>query len=282
MNNTRKPISAVALLVALLLLSSHRGQASADEEVEDETEFSYIEGSCNGPERWGYLNENWTMCRDGKMQSPIDLWDARPNPFLDGLYMNYRIANATIENRGHDIMIEWGNGTAGSINIMRKTYFLRQLHWHSPAEHSIKGWRPALELHMVHVSADGEIAVIGILYEYGRSDDFLTTMHEHIEDITGTTLKKKDIGKVDPRWVHLNSYEPYYRYDGSLTTPPCSEGVLWTVLREVRTVGRYQVDWLRNAVNDDARMNARPIQPRNGRPVYKSVRSSYGAMSASA
>ncbi|KAK1291097.1 Bifunctional monodehydroascorbate reductase and carbonic anhydrase nectarin-3 [Acorus calamus] len=281
MNNTRMPISAVALLLALLLLSSHRGRAYSDEEVEDETEFSYIEGSWNGPERWGYLNENWTMCRDGKMQSPIDLWDAQPNPFLDGLYMNYRIANATIENRGHDIKVEWANGTAGSINIMGKIYFLRQLHWHSPTEHSIKGWRPALELHMVHVSADGEIAVIGILYEYGRSDEFLNMMHQHIKDIAGTTLKKKDIGKVDPHCVHINPYEPYYRYHGSLTTPPCSEGVLWTVLREVRTVGRYQVDWLRNAVNDDARMNARPIQPGNGRPVYKSVRSSYGEMSSS-
>ncbi|XP_064964943.1 alpha carbonic anhydrase 7 [Musa acuminata AAA Group] len=257
--------SAIGLLLLLLLLS--RSHLATSQEVEDESEFSYEEGSPNGPQRWGEIREEWAICNNGDMQSPIDLLHERVKvlPGLGRLRRSYRAANATLKNRGHDIMLEWPE-EAGRIHIDGTDYELKQCHWHSPSEHSINGKRFALELHMVHQSADERVAVVGIMYKIGRPDSFLTELMEYIEEIAGNKEEERVVGFVDPRHIKIGSRK-YYRYMGSLTTPPCTQGVVWTISEKIRTVSKDQVSLLREAVHDDAENNARPLQPLNGREI---------------
>ncbi|KAH9303839.1 hypothetical protein KI387_008243, partial [Taxus chinensis] len=167
-----RSVTTAVILVLGLLLCIARSRA---QEVEDEREFTYEEGHEKGPEHWGELHQNWSACGKGQNQSPIDIVSKRVRIYFDlgRLRRIYHPANATLLNRGHDIMMKWPTG-GGSIEIAGKRYRLNQCHWHTPAEHTVNGRRYPLEMHMVHESEDKEIAVVGILYTYGRPDTFLT------------------------------------------------------------------------------------------------------------
>ncbi|RDX59713.1 Alpha carbonic anhydrase 7, partial [Mucuna pruriens] len=226
--------------------------------TEDESEFNYDEKSENGPSHWGDIHPEWRLCKNGSMQSPIDLLNERVEivSHLGRLQINYQPSNATIKNRGHDIKLEWVAG-AGYLQINETKYVLKQCHWHSPSEHTIDGERLDLELHMVHETPSGQTAVIGILYKIGRSDSFLPF---------DTTEAERVVGVVDPRQIKI-VYKQYYRYIGSLTIPPCTEDVAWTIVREIQSVSKEQVSLLRVAVHDESDTNARPLQPINNRLV---------------
>uniref|UniRef100_A0A804LUP4 Carbonic anhydrase n=1 Tax=Zea mays TaxID=4577 RepID=A0A804LUP4_MAIZE len=221
------------LISAALLLSAAIPAARGQEETEDEEEFNYIPGDANGPENWGSIKPEWANCSAGRMQSPIDLARERVSlvPALGFLNHSYRPAQASIVNRGHDIMVRF-NGDAGSLVINGTAYDLRQMHWHSPSEHTVDGRRYAMELHMVHESAAGKAAVIGILYEIGLvPDPFLLRLEPFIRRIADRKDREEPIGVVDPRLAR-GTASAYYRYMGSLTTPPCSEGVVWTIIKK--------------------------------------------------
>eukprot|EP01018_Ginkgo_biloba_P013260 Gb_37901 [translate_table: standard] len=233
------------------------------QEVEDEREFEYEEGP-KGPQHWGELHEEWKSCGNGKYQSPIDVVKRRVQVYHDlgKLRRSYRPANATLINRGHDIMLKWPKG-AGTIDIDGNKYTLNQCHWHAPAEHTVDGRRYPLEIHLVHQAEDNRTAVVGILYKYGRPDTFLNELMDEISAIADEENAEEQLGIVNPKHIKLGSRK-YYRYVGSLTTPPCTEGVIWTIVKKVRTVSREQVRALRTAAYG---RNARPIQATNGRVV---------------
>ncbi|CAL5356522.1 unnamed protein product [Camellia sinensis] len=264
-----------------------------ESEVEDETPFTYVEGTGKGPRKWGKVNPHWKSCGNGKLQSPIDVVDQRVKVFpnLGKLKKDYKPAPATLKNRGHDIAcvmvvhnhlmlllrkliapsnksrnattrVEW-KGDAGKININGTHYKLLQCHWHSPSEHTFNGTRYHLELHIVHLSSCGTTAVVGIVYKYGQPDPFLAKLINHIK----STDKERDLGIVNPGDIKFGSRK-YYRYIGSLTVPPCTEGVIWTIVKKVRTVSRDQVQALRDAVHDGFEANARPIQQLDGRTIF--------------
>uniref|UniRef100_A0A2N9GU36 Carbonic anhydrase n=1 Tax=Fagus sylvatica TaxID=28930 RepID=A0A2N9GU36_FAGSY len=134
------------------------------------------------------------------MQSPIDMLNERVEvvSHLGRLKRNYKPSYATLKNRGHDMMMKWEGG-AGYIQINDTQYVLQQCHWHSPSEHTINGRRFDLEVHMVHESSDGKIAVVGIMYKIGRPDSFLSSMMDHLAAITDTTEAENEVGVVDPR-----------------------------------------------------------------------------------
>ncbi|KAJ4824641.1 hypothetical protein Tsubulata_020475 [Turnera subulata] len=260
-----KACSASFLLFVSLILASLANCIALVSEPDDETPFTYVEGTGKGPKRWGHINPHWKKCDNGRMQSPIDLLDRRVQDFpnLGMLRRDYKPAPAAIKNRGHDIEVMW-KGDAGKIIINGTDYKLRQCHWHSPSEHTFNGSRYELEVHMVHSSSKGEIAVIGIVYKYGRPDPFLSRLLHHVSSVG---KEERDLGIVNPWDIRFGSRK-YYRYIGSLTVPPCTEGVLWTIVKKVRTVTREQVRALRDAVHDGYEANARPTQPLKGRPVY--------------
>ncbi|XP_062015350.1 alpha carbonic anhydrase 7-like [Rosa rugosa] len=241
------------------------------QEVEDEREFDYVEGSEKGPNHWGQMKKEWAACNNGGMQSPIDLSNKRVKiiPKLGKLKKSYRPSNATVKNRGHDISLQW-EGDAGSVRINGTDYLLKQCHWHSPSEHSINGRRYDMELHMVHLSPDpnvtNKIAVVGVLYKFGRHpDSFLSKLRRHVRSMTDRK-EQRNIGKIDPREIKMGGNN-YYRYMGSLTVPPCTEGVIWTIHKQIRSVSREQVKLFRSAVHDYAERNARPVQPLNLREI---------------
>nr|DAD39584.1 TPA_asm: hypothetical protein HUJ06_013907 [Nelumbo nucifera] len=212
---------AILLVVPSLLFSS----MVTSEEVEDEREFNYFEGSSVGPEHWGKIHRKWAACSNGQMQSPINLLENNVE-VLDHqgkLKRRYNASQAILMNRGHDLMIKWLE-RPGSIYINGTEYFLLQFHWHSPSEPQ-KG-------HMVHESSDKKIAVVGILYKYGQPDRFLSRMENYIYKIADKAQRKEPLGKVNPKDIKLRSKE-YYRYVGSLTIPPCTEVVMWTILKKV-------------------------------------------------
>ncbi|KAJ7976736.1 Alpha carbonic anhydrase [Quillaja saponaria] len=261
--------NSFSLFLTILILSSSSFLAfnpttASDSEVDNETPFSYVEGSGTGPKSWGRIDPHWQACGKGKMQSPIDLLDKRVQvfPHLGKLRRGYKPAPATIKNRGHDIRVKW-KGDAGKININGTVYKLVQCHWHTPSEHTFNGSRYNLELHIVHLSSKGETAVIGIVYKYGREDPFLSRLFHHIKSIG---KEERDLGIINPGDIKFGSRK-YYRYIGSLTVPPCTEGVTWTISKKVRTVSREQVRALREAIHDGFKANARPTQQLDGRPV---------------
>ncbi|KAL5060067.1 hypothetical protein RYX36_031671 [Vicia faba] len=242
----------------------------------EEPEYGYNEESADGPKHWGDLKREWAACK-GDMQSPIDLSSQRVTliPNLGRLTSYYKPQYATVSNRGHDVAITW-KGDAGSININGNDYFLQQSHWHWPSEHTINGRRFDLELHMVHVSPqpDGtnKTAVVGILYKYGTPDPFLSELVKYIVEVPDDD-EEASIGVIDPSKIFKDS-NVYYRYMGSLTAPPCTEGIIWTIKTKIRTVSRGQVKLLENSVlKYYAKKNARPVQNLNQREigVYDSI-----------
>ncbi|KAB1222377.1 Bifunctional monodehydroascorbate reductase and carbonic anhydrase nectarin-3 [Morella rubra] len=254
------PTAIFLFLISLILLSYH-SSAALESEVDDESEFTYTEGTGKGPKKWGQIEADWKACSNGKMQSPIDLLDRRVQvfPSLGKLKKDYKPAPAVVMNRGHDITVKW-KGDAGKININGTDYKLQQCHWHSPSEHTFNGSRYDLELHIIHLSPTGEIAVVGIVYKYGHPDPFLSKLFHHIKS---SGKEERDLGIINPGVIKFGSRK-YYRYIGSLTVPPCTEGVIWTIVKKVRTVSREQVRALREAVHDGFEANARPTQQSDG------------------
>lgn len=259
-------LTVAHFLVCILLVLQFSSLATA-QEVDDEREFNYDMGSEHGPLYWGGIHSDWAACGNGKMQSPIDLLHERVQvvPGLGPLRRAYKPAPAILKNRGHDMMLEW-EGNAGFIEISGTRFELRQCHWHSPSEHTINGRRFAAELHMVHMSSSGQIAVVGIMYKIGRTEPFLLEMKDHLEVISGVEENSTAAGTVNPNLIKIGSRK-YYRYMGSLTTPPCTPGVTWTIVNKVRTVTRKQLRLLRVAVHDDSNSNSRPTQVMNERPL---------------
>ncbi|CAM0947859.1 unnamed protein product [Alopecurus aequalis] len=256
--------SAVLLLFSAAVLLS---PARAQEETDHEEEFSYLPDAKNGPAHWGEIKAEWSACGKGKMQSPIDLSSPRVSLVRNLGYLNhsYRPAQATIINRGHDIMMRF-DSDAGSVSINGTVYFLRQLHWHAPTEHSVDGRRYDMELHLVHESAENKAAVIAIFYEIGAHDAFLHKLEPYLEMIADQKDREEKVGVMDPRAARGRA-SVYYRYTGSLTAPPCTEGVIWSIVKRVRTISRHQLELLRQAVHDEMLRNARPPQEVNGRAI---------------
>ncbi|KAL5724048.1 carbonic anhydrase [Ranunculus cassubicifolius] len=239
----------------------------------EDIEFDYCPRSSKGPHNWGNLRPEWAIVNDGLEQSPIDISNDHVKIVenTDNLQINYKPGNAILRNRGHDIQLAW-EGDGGSVKINGEDYVLVQCHWHSPSEHTIDGKKFALEQHCVHQRTDpttgiSTIAVIGILFDVGESQPFLTELEEPIKIITSESTNEVDIGLVDATDINISSAK-YYRYMGSLTTPSCSEGVIWTIDGKVQTASIVQIELLKNAVQDFARDNARPLQPLNARDVF--------------
>ncbi|KAI3474609.1 hypothetical protein Pfo_029778 [Paulownia fortunei] len=223
-----------------------------------------------GSKKMGRDQKEWAACNSGTMQSPIDMSNERVRIISKPEKRNYKVSNATVKNRGHDIQIQWF-GDVGSIFINGTEYPLRYAHWHSPSEHTIHGRRYDMELHLVHLNTDpnvkNKIAVIGFFYKIGKPDQFLSKLMTNISSIIDKKHEESTLGMIDPNDIKIRS-KRYYRYMGSLTVPPCTEGVIWTINKKVKTVSRDQVKLLREAVHDYAEENARPLQPNNSRDIY--------------
>ncbi|KAL0736638.1 hypothetical protein Bca4012_012848 [Brassica carinata] len=256
--------SIIILFVTFLALSS--SSLAADE---TETAFHYKMGEQADPSKWSMTKKEWKICGTGKRQSPIDL-----SPEIARLVHNstkliqtyYKPVDATLKNRGYDIMVSWDDD-AGKIVINNTDYQLVQSHWHAPSEHFLNGERLAMELHMVHKSEEGHLAVIGVLFREGAPDAFISRIMGKINSIANIQDGEATIGELHPKDFGWD-LRKFYEYSGSLTTPPCTEDVIWTIINKVGTVSREQIKVLVDARRGGYEENARPAQPLNNRVVY--------------
>jgi carbonic anhydrase len=204
--------------------------------------------------RWGELSPEFKACAIGAEQSPIDLADPIPSALGD-VSVEWQAKPAVVVNNGHTIQIDTQPGSAA--RIAGASYDLIQFHFHHPSEHSIDGARLAMEAHFVHREAGGSLAVLGVFLVPGAENPTLAKVWAKVPSEEG------DAHLDDP--IDLTPLLPksraYYRYAGSLTTPPCSETVLWTVFAEPVEISEAQIA----AFAALYPMNARPLQEINRR-----------------
>ncbi|XP_022144656.1 alpha carbonic anhydrase 1, chloroplastic [Momordica charantia] len=250
------------LFIGVFVQADQVGQSAA---------FTY-DGS-HGPQYWGELSPSFAACKNGKSQSPIDIVKDKTSfgKHLQTLIRKYTSANATLVNNGFNIGLHFGENSGGVAVIDGKNYSLKQMHWHSPSEHRLNGEQFAAELHLLHQADDGSLSVIAILLQYGDPDLLL----QKIQDKLGELAKERcgadeeshiTIENLDTRQLRKKTRK-YYRYVGSLTTPPCSENVIWSILGKVRTISKEQVEALKAPLDSAYKNNARPAQALNGRKI---------------
>ena len=210
-----------------------------------------------GTSHWGELEPDFSACKLGKTQSPIDIRHEQagaPAP----LGFHYAASAADIVNTGHTVQVNLAQG--GAVHLASGDYKLVQVHFHTPSKEKIHGKRYPLVAHMVHKNDAGELAVVAVLFKQGKENAALKPVFAGLPAHTGD--HHPVAGAFDPAAL-LPAEHAYYAYMGSLTTPPCSEGVHWQVLKQPVEVSKAQLSAFRNLYP----MNARPVQPLNGRVV---------------
>lgn len=245
---TLKRRKFLALLLALPACASTQGE---------EPHWSY-DGE-GGPEHWAELSPEFATC-SGKNQSPVNLTDF-VEADLEPLQIDYRPGGRELVNNGHTIQVDYAPGSWLLVDDTR--FELKQFHFHVPSENQIDGKIFAMEAHLVHADPDGNLAVLAILYDEGPASPGLATFWSKIppeKDQRVTLTTAVDAAKLLPK-----SHD-YYRFNGSLTTPPCSEGVRWLVLKEPATASPGQVESLLHVLHHP---NNRPVQPIHARPVLE-------------
>lgn len=215
-----------------------------------------------GPEHWGELSSSYTLCQSGKRQSPVDIAQTTPGGKLLPVRWHYKPTDALL-NQGRDRMSLSVADRGLGIDVEGERYDFVRLDFHSPSQHKISGLPYDLELSFMHKDASGQTVIVNVLVEEGVANAPLEELVKSLP-ITdkGVELKAVDLAQFLPK------KRTYYRYDGSLTTPPCSEGVIQLVLTHSIEASTRQIDALSGAIG----FNARPVQALKGRRVLKSTR----------
>jgi carbonic anhydrase len=214
-------------------------------------------GGSENPTQWGKLSNDFALCEVGRDQSPINI----KNTVEDSpakIYFDYKPSPLVVVNNGHTIQVNYAQGSTVSIN--GEKYELVQFHFHTPSEHNINDKASAMELHLVHRNEAGQLAVVGVMLNQGNPNPLIAEIWKQIP-ATG------DTNTVSDRLINASNLLPskksYFSYTGSLTTPPCSEGVSWNLFVEPITVSKEQVETFAKIYQVDAR----PLQLTNGRTV---------------
>jgi carbonic anhydrase len=232
--------------------------AASDAHGAGHAHWSY-EGE-TGPSAWGRLRPDFALCGNGQRQSPIDIRDGLPLQ-LDELRFDYRPVGFKVQDNGHTVQVNLEPGNA--VTAAGQRYELLQFHFHRPSEERIAGRQFEMSAHLVHRDAEGRLAVVALLLEAGDAHPVVQTVWNNLplergsEQAAFTQLNPADLLPPDRR---------YFTYMGSLTTPPCSEGVLWMVMQQPVRASAQQLRVFARLYP----MNARPIQPLAGRRIKQS------------
>jgi carbonic anhydrase len=209
-----------------------------------------------GPAHWGQLGGASTLCATGIRQSPVDIAGQIKSQTAK-VKLNYNSVTAAIQNTGKAIRIVPAN--AGSIVLDGHAYDLKYIEFHSPSEHAINGHRATLESQFVHRDAKGNTVIVAVLYDVGVADPMLASLWTYLPSDPGQPLPLPDL-LINAQDL-LPSTDDFYAYSGSLTTPPCTEGVTWMVYSSPLSVSAEQADAFARAIG----ANARPLQDRHER-----------------
>jgi carbonic anhydrase len=263
--------------LATLLLAAVGGTAVAAEPPH----FEYA--GDEGPANWARLSPGFASCGTGRSQSPISIARAQHDADLPPLDIRYTTLAVDFKNNGHAVQTDYAAGSTltdayhddapykaivshapgSTIGHLDSTFELKQFHFHAPSEHQLNGRNAAAEVHFVHVDKDGNIAVIGVLVQEGAPHPTIARLWQ---SLPGKEGQENPLGGAINAADLLPGDRAYYFYQGSLTTPPCTEGVRWLVMKEPITMSAGQIAALKKAISFD---NNRPVQPMYGRVVFE-------------
>jgi carbonic anhydrase len=220
-----------------------------------------------GPATWGTVSPEFAACGEGKRQSPIDIANVKSASSV-GIKTDYKPASlrvvhtshmSDVVNTGHTIQVNFVNGD--TLTIGQDVYILQQFHFHDPSEHTVNGKHFPMEIHFVHTSAAKKLAVVSVLVEQGKANKAFEPIWLHLPKQKGLEAHLEnvaiDVNKLLPR------RKAAYRYEGSLTTPPCTEGVTWIVMKQRVQLSAEQIEAFRSILDG----NNRPVQQLNERVV---------------
>ena len=266
----RSRLSSQGLRRALLFSALAASAASADEgrsvavqfPAASETELHWGYADTVGPSHWGEI-PGAAACAIGVSETPVALETARSVPDSHAAPdFNYRPTRVHMLNNGHTVEFTYDAGS--SLRVDGREYTLAQFHFHTPSEHIEDGKRFPLELHMVHKDAQGRIVVVGIFIKQGEHNRALEKAFSHLPWSEGEHSDLPDA--VINASALLPRNKTYFHYQGSLTTPPCTEGVEWYVMKNSIELSDAQIAAFQRLPHMNP--NSRPLQPLNGRTVY--------------
>ncbi|MDH4200021.1 MAG: carbonic anhydrase family protein [Spirochaetia bacterium] len=261
-----KKKSYTLLITGLLVLS-----VSSIFSAEQGVHWSY--GGNTGPQHWSELSPEYGLCQTGREQSPIDIVDAESGN-LKAIEFDYKESPLKIMNNGHTIQVS--NIDPGFILTESGKYKLIQFHFHTPGENKLNGKSYPLELHLVHNNDQGKITVIGVMFAEGAENKIIEKIWNNAPKNEGKELEPKNIS-LNPVDILPNNGS-YYHFEGSLTTPPCTEGVQWYVLKTPVELSSDQIKKFAKFFGE----NARPVQPLYDRKVIEVITGDIGQLSTGA
>ena len=248
------------LTIALLLLVSTNLFA-------ENAEWAYADGAMS-PEKWGSLSPSYKLCDNGKNQSPINI-DSKKNLDIQtrGIKFNYGlISPKSIKNNGKliQVFIDASNDQAANIKVDGLQFKLTRLDIHIPSEHTVDNKHYPMEIQFIHKSANNELAIVSRMVVPGRPD---RTLRRFVEFLPMKAGESKPLPENALRNIELKKkFANYYRYSGSLTSPPCTEGVHWFIMKQPLTISKKQYEQFKIAIKQD---NNRPLQDLNARIILE-------------
>jgi carbonic anhydrase len=213
-----------------------------------------------GPAHWGELDPAFGVCQSGTAQTPIDIV-SRTKVALPPIEFHYRTGGQAEIHNGHTIQVDYREGS--SITLDGREYWLKQFHFHAPSENHIGGKEYPMEAHLVHADAEGHLAVIAVMFEEGAENLALANPWAAMPQRAGERVALRMPASAE---ALLPADHAYYRFEGSLTTPPCTEGVTWLVMKHPVTASHGQLTKFARAIGHP---NNRPLQALNTRTVLE-------------
>ncbi|MCQ6282707.1 carbonic anhydrase [Bacillus sp. EB600] len=270
------PFLAVSLNLALVACSEQtmkttvpqaeratETEKNKKEENDMQTAYWSYEGE-TGPEYWGELDRSYASCVRGSEQSPINIEysQVETNEKIENVNIQYKPTPFSLIHNGHTVQANTIS-QSNKIIIEGEDYKLTQFHFHTPSEHQFNGQQNDMELHLVHQNKNGQIAVLGVMIQEGKENEKLTS----VWDVLPEEKTEKDISIKEP--IDLQAILPpdqtSFSYNGSLTTPPCTEEVKWIVFEKPIEMSKEQVQAFQQIFPD----NHRPVQPLDEREIIK-------------
>jgi carbonic anhydrase len=255
--------------IAVLAIASCSGEQPAAEGHGEDHAVHWGYETSDGPAVWGSMNPDWALCAQGVEQSPIDLANATQIELssmeldlVSGQELAVLNQAGVIDalDNGHTIQINAETGE--TLTVGDKSYALVQFHFHAPSEHTVNGKHYPMELHFVHAAQDGALAVLGVLLDEGATNPGIAPLWSQLTAAPSATTIRMPTDFAENIFPDVGA--GFYHYDGSLTTPPCSEGVKWYVRKTPTTLSKQQIATFAEVYDH----NNRPVQALNERALY--------------
>jgi carbonic anhydrase len=260
LSSKSEPIGATPAKAAGKTPSARTSIAAGAAKPRPPAHIHWAYGGEGAPEHWGELRPDFRLCSIGTRQSPVDIRDGI-RVDLEPIKFDYRPSGFAVLDNGHTVQVNIEPGNM--LEVMGRRYELLQFHFHRPSEERINGRQFDMSAHLVHKDAEGRLAVLAVLLERGIDQPLVQAVWNNLPLEKMEPLKAQ--GLLDPGQL-LPEDRGYYTYMGSLTTPPCSEGVLWMVMRQPVQLSGQQIEVFARLYP----MNARPVQPGSGRLIKQS------------